>query len=174
MVLGERVKGLMMDEGWRFVTGDAHDINTRVREIDPDARLVAHETTREIGVVSWIARSKMGEGDIEDSARVAVQDPGGAWLLAFRIYDDNGLTYKGEPTDEVITTLNRAATDRRRREDLERFYDYATAHHEKLMRAWGIETEDVVGDIAEQAVHGHYRDEKRPMQHIYVPGGLDG
>lgn len=172
MVLGERVDGLMMDKGWRFVTGDAHDIHRRVQEIDPDARLVAHESTREIGVANWVQRSRLGDGDFESTAETPVQDRGGAWLLAFRIYDDSGLTYKGEPTDEVITQLNRAAVGRRRREDLERFYDKAKAHHDNLMRRWGIDTENVLGDMAERAVHGHYEDEQRPFQHIYVPKGV--
>lgn len=172
MVLGERVNGLMMDKGWHFVTGDSHDIHRRVQEIDPDARLAAHVDTGEIGVVAWVRRSVMGAGDFEDASGVPVQDPGGAWLLAFRLYDEHGNTYRGEPTEEVIEQMNRAAVGRRRRPELENFADFAQRHHDNLMRRWGIETEDVVGDIAEQAVLGHYRDEKRHLQHVYVPKGV--
>ena len=176
MVLGDRVNGLMMDKGWRFVTGDSHDICRRVTELDSDARLVGHETTGEIGVAAWVARAKMGAGEFEDSAGIPIQDPGGAWLLAFRLYDEDGRTYKGEPTEEVIRLMNRSATTRRRREDLERFAENAEAHHTAQMLAWERETEGVMGEIAEEAVYGHYRDEGRRLQHIYVPKGaaLDG
>ena len=173
MVLGEEVQGIFaLAHDWRFVTGDASGIHTRVREIHPDARLVANAHDGRLGVAVWVQRSKMGDGDIEDSAGVPVQDKGGAFVLALPIRDEDGFPYKGEPDQRVVDQLNRASTTRKR-EDLEKFAELEAARHEALVAAWERDLEAASRPAAELSVFGHHKLNGIRAPRIFVPTSLN-
>lgn len=114
MQLGERVKGLMMEPDWRFVTADAFDVHRRVNEYDSAARLAARNGTRQIGVVRFIDREALGEG-IEDTLQAPADDRGGAWLLVIRAENADGTPMIGEPSPVVLEQMKAADIWARRR-----------------------------------------------------------
>ena len=106
MVLGEQVDGIHC-QGWRFVTSDTHDIAGAVRRENPDARLVAHPGSGEIGVVEWFAREHMGETDLEAEAGFPINARGGCWYRSFDWRHNDGTPIKDEPDQRIVDSMRR-------------------------------------------------------------------
>lgn len=105
---------LPLDPGWRIVEDDLYGIAGRVREHDPDARLVREDGTGRLGLAHLNRRTSM--------------IPGGAMMLARPCIDwDTGADLVGAPDARVIRDMrhsdshriaNLTAWNRRRRDAL--------------------------------------------------------
>lgn len=98
MLLGDRLPDAYSD--WRVVEGDLHDIAGRVREYDPDARLVRQDGTGHLGLAVWLRNHDLIRG--------------GAFTLAREMYDlDTDKPLTGVPDGRCLR-FQRAADSRRR------------------------------------------------------------
>lgn len=92
MRLGEDVPGINTD-AWKFIADDAGGIAEKVKQKDPEARLVYHQVDRQIGVARWVTASWA---------------EGGAWMIAFRARDpETGEPMLNEPDNRVLECMNK-------------------------------------------------------------------
>lgn len=88
MLLGPKVTGPVLTD-WRFVEKDLHDIASRVREYDRDARLVREDETGHLGLVRWHPRPFLIAG--------------GHWTTPRAMFDlDTDKPLMGEPDGRVL------------------------------------------------------------------------
>ena len=140
MLLGQRLPGA--HSGWRVVEGDLHDIAGRVREYDPDARLVREDGTGQLGLAVW--------------QRKHAYIPGGAFAFAKRMFDPD--------TDLPLTHADGRVLRVQRGSDSRRFADLrvwhrmvAKAEAEREARE-AAEIHESYGDHAERFVHALSKD----------------
>lgn len=140
MLLGDRLPDAYTD--WRVVEGDLHDIAGRIREYDPNARLVRNDETGQLGIAVWHERHDLIQG--------------GAFVLAREMYDlDTDLPLTGCPDGRCLR-FQRAADSRRRGVGNWRARREAAriAREQRESR----EIHDGYGDHAERFVHALSKD----------------
>lgn len=124
---------------WRFVESDLHGVARRVREYDPDARLVRQDTTGQLGLARFV--------------RPCPAAGSGAWKLARKLYDlrdDSPLD--GEPDQRVLECQR--AFDAWRRARMLR-------DHQRMMERWHAaegerrrrEGEESLGEIPDEMAY---------------------
>ncbi len=128
--------------GWRFVDADLHDIASRVREYDPDSRLVRNDENGQLGLGVWHSRHEI---------------PGGAFTLAREMFDPvTDAPLAGEPDGRALRCQR--GYDSRRFSDIrvwQRQVAEARVARETRKR---IASEESFGDHAERYVHAYSKD----------------
>ena len=172
MILGGEVPGLLT-RGWRFVASDAHHIADTVRQEFPEARLVCHEVSGQLGVANWYTPpSREDAQKIEKAAKQPVTAHSGMWLLALRMHEPGTEEpICGEPDQRVLQECRRVDQKRNGPVNARQYRRWAEAMSEIQAERRARQVEDDVGDEVEQgwyrhafATHGRHG-----LNHIFVP-----
>jgi hypothetical protein len=170
MQYGQLVKPLFLaSPGWRFITGDTHDIARRVQEMHSGTRVVGHPQTGYLAIAVWIPRSSMPE---KVDAKDSVQEEGGAWILSFRLQRPNG-TPRFTLEADVLTELRLKDSHRRRRKiDPRKLYNELEKAHELREEAFRVSSLIETEAIIEERAYANARKLRIPWRpgSIYVPG----
>lgn len=153
MLLGARMPGPI--SGWRFVERDLHDIASRVRDYDADARLVREDRSGQLGLARWQqSNAFMG---------------GGYWTVAKRMFDlDTDLPLDGEPDGRVLR-IQRASDAWGR--DLNDWNRRVTQAEWLRERRADLAMSEENGEHAERFVHALRKDvSARPR--AFIPAGI--
>lgn len=152
MLLGQRLPGAY--RGWRVVEKDLYDIAARLREYDPDARLVREDGSGHLGLA--VRRKTVLRGDHIAFAR--------------RMHDlDTDLPLSGCPDGRVLR-FARGADSRRITNWAEWWRQmYAAEARAEALRekAWA----DTDGDHAEHMVHSFGKDSTHKPR-AFIGAGL--
>lgn len=156
MRLGEDVPGILTDH-WKFVAEDPGDFVTKVKQYDPEARLVIHVGTGQLGVARYV------------KAEFA---PEGAWMIAFRAKDfETGEPLTGDPDKRILELMGRFDTWARNNPKR-----LARAAEETLRRR-----EEYLSDEVRQANYENalkfihdYKKKSGQSGRIFVPAGAGG
>lgn len=173
MILGSAVPGLLT-RGWRFVASDAHGIADKVREEFPEARLVAHEISSQLGVVNWwTPPSRIDAEKVEREAKLPVTAEGGMWLLVIRMHEP--VTEEpicGEPDDRVLQECRRIDQKRKGPVNAKRYKAWAEHSYELQQERRLRQMEDEMGDQVERGWHQHVMANHGKYNRIFVPASM--
>ena len=176
MQYGDLVAPLFLaDPGWRFVTGDTHDIARRVHDEFSDTRIVGRPETGHLAVAVWVPRSKMGKTMTDDSVKQSVQPAGGAWVLSFRLMQNDQPRHTLEA--DVLEELRRKDTHRRLRGvDPRKLYNELEAAHERRQERAVLSMSEYNRAVIEEQLYAWSRSQRVPWNpaRIYVPARANG
>ena len=170
MVAGDQVPG-GHSGNWAFVTADLHDINTKVREMDPDARLVLNRDTGVTGLAVFVRREHLGPGDLEKELQAPVQATGGFWLVVLRGDQQWPEVATTEPTDLVLERI-RSFDNRRRRDTFsaKRWVDYCKQEARKVEKRLEDEAREKITEATERMFVAGRKKKGIKAPRIWVPG----
>jgi len=176
---GDLVQPIFLaDLGWRFVTGDTHDVARKVREGFSDTRIVGYPDTGELAVAVWVPRAKLGGEKLRDeSVQQPVQAHGGAWVLSFRLRDPSTGGVRRTLESDVLVELAQRDTHRRRRGvDPRTMYNQLLAAHERREESRLRQLKDRNLAMVEETLFNAARAARVPWNpsRIYVPAGYAG
>jgi len=158
MQLGDPI-GSVLDEDWKFVEGDLHDISTRVTEYDSEARLARQDDSGQLGLARRINAPFDGGGHI--------------WVIARRLLDnETGEPLTGEPDARVLD--EQQSSDAFRCQDLDRWrkaQERLWILNEEVKRAKEVEAQMA---SAEEFVWNLRHNDLGRRESIWVPSSVNG
>jgi hypothetical protein len=163
----------LADIGWRFVTGDQHDVARQVKEQFSDTRIVGRTDTGELAVAVWVPRERLGKDEGDDASRQPVANAGGAWCLSFRLSDPTTGGIRRHLSSDVLEELRRKDNHRRAHKvDPRKMYNQLLDAHNMREEARLRAMSDRNRAMVEETLFAHARRNRIPWNpsSIYVPG----
>lgn len=140
MLLGQKLPAPY--QTWRVVEGDLYDVAGRVREYDPEARLVRNDQTGQLGLGVWHKTHPI---------------PGGALTLAREMFDlDTDAPLIGEPDPRALRCQR--GYDIRRWGNVRNFQRAQAAAADRREFRNALASEESFGDHSERYVHAYGKD----------------